>query len=387
MGDEHHRLVRKTILPNRAGFQTMPLKLFHRPSDNEPDMAQLVEKSMILQEKSDVFLRSIDAMIHFLKSFAIDDKEIHSDRFKKSLDVLNEQFAADERPKRIELNFEHQKNKILSFIEHQHHYIADREKELRDIIDLLTKAMANLDVENREFYHRVQDQSEKMEKITRLDDIKKIKSALAHEVSQMREIVELKKDQDRRQVQLLAGQVDSLRRELEKTRAKSMTDGLTGVYNREAFDDTLVDLIERNRVMNTTFSLMILDLDDFKQINDKYGHVIGDRVLVAFSKKCRSSIRGDDYIARYGGEEFAIILPGANMKNALKKGRQICDAVAATRYATSTSQEDDYLSVTVSIGVTDFNKDDTPESMINRADKALYKAKNNGKNRAIGRKS
>jgi diguanylate cyclase len=166
-----------------------------------------------------------------------------------------------------------------------------------------------------------------------------------------------------------------------------MTDGLTGVYNREAFDDTLADLIERNRIMNTTFSLMMLDLDDFKQINDKYGHVIGDRVLMAFSKKCRDAIRGDDYIARYGGEEFAIILPGANMKNALKKGCQICDAVAAARYATSTEQEDDYLSVTVSIGVTDFHKDDSPESMVSRADKALYKAKSRGKNRAIGRKS
>lgn len=363
----------------------MSIKLFYRPTDQELETEQLIEKSLLLQEKSDLFLRSIDALLHFLKSFAIDVKEIHADRFKSSIDELNEQFCADERPKRIELQFENQKNKILSFIEHQHNYIKDREKELRDIIDLLTKAMASLDIENREFYDRVHDQSEKMEKITRLDDIKKIKTALAHEVSQMREIVDVKKDQDRRKVQLLAGQVDSLRKELEKTRAKSMTDGLTGVYNREAFDDTLADLIERSRVMNTTFSLLLLDLDDFKAINDTHGHLIGDRVLMAFTQKCRGAIRGDDYLARYGGEEFAIMLPGANLTNALKKGRQICDTIAAARYTTS-EQSDDYLSVTVSIGVTAFHKDDTCESIISRADKALYKAKRSGKNRAIGRK-
>ncbi|MEJ2156842.1 MAG: GGDEF domain-containing protein [Desulfobacteraceae bacterium] len=364
----------------------MSFKLFYRPTEPEVEIDVLVEKTLLFQERSDVFLRSIDALLHFLKSFAIDDKEIHADRFKSSIDDLNTHFNADERPKRIELKFEQEKAKILSFIEHQHAYIADREKELRDIIELLTKAMASLDVENREFYDRVHDQSEKMEKITRLDDIKKIKSALAHEISQMREIVDIKKDQDRRKVRLLAGQVDTLRRELEKTRAKSMTDGLTGIYNREALDEALMDLIERSRVMNTSFSLLLLDLDDFKKINDTHGHLIGDRVLMAFSQKCRDVIRGDDVLARYGGEEFIILLPGASFSNALKKGRQICDAVASARYATSAEQDEDYLSVTVSIGVTAFNQKDTTESIIGRADKALYKAKRGGKNRVVGRK-
>lgn len=361
----------------------MALKLFYRPTENELEIDQLLEKNLILKKKCDLFLRSMDALLHFLKSFAIEGKEIPSETFKETMDDLKRLFSGDDKPKRIELQFEHHKGDIVSFIDHQHNYIADREKELRDIIELLTKAMANLDVENKDFYHRVYDQSEKMEKITRLDDIKKIKTALAHEISQMREIVDLKKDQDRRQVQLLAGQVDSLRQELEKTKAKSMTDGLTGVYNREAFDDTLAELTERSRVMNATYSLLMLDLDDFKQINDTYGHIIGDRVLMAFTQKCRTSIRGDDYIARYGGEEFAIILPGAILKNALKKGRQICTAVADARYATDGNGKEDMLRITVSIGITEFKRDDTPESVIERADKALYKAKRNGKNCAV----
>jgi diguanylate cyclase len=365
----------------------MTFKLFYRPTDHDLQIEQLVENSLMLQEKIDVFQRSLAAVFHFLKSFALDLTEIRSDHFKALIEELDQRFSSMDKPKRIELHFEHQKSQILSFIESQHRYIADREKELRDIIDLLTKAMASSDVENRDFYQRVHDQSEKMEQITRLDDIKKIKSALQYEVMQMRDMVDQKKDQDRRQVQLLAGQVDSLRKELEKTKAKSMTDGLTGVYNRQAFDEIIMDLIERSRVMDTGFSLLMLDLDDFKKINDTHGHLLGDRVLIAFCQKCRSAIRGDDLLARYGGEEFAIVLPGANLKNALKKARQICDAISSARYAICNEQDDDYLSITVSIGVTAFKKDDTAETLIGRADNALYKAKRNGKNRAEANKS
>ena len=132
--------------------------------------------------------------------------------------------------------------------------------------------------------------------------------------------------------------------------------------------------------MNTDLSLLMLDLDDFKKINDTYGHPIGDQVLVAFCQKCRNSIRGDDILARYGGEEFAIILPGANLKNALKKGRQICDTISSVRYTTSNRQNADCLSITVSIGVAVLKKKDTAETIIGRADKALYKAKKSGKN-------
>ncbi len=366
----------------------MAIKLFYRPTQTDLDIDQLAGKIELLDEKTLMLQRTIEVLLLFLKTSALDIKEIETNAFKKELEDLARCVTSLERPKRIELHFEQRKNKLLSFIERQKTYIADREKELRDIIDLLTKAMANLDIENHEFYKRVYDQSEKMEQITRLDDIKKIKSALKLEVDQMREIVDLKKDQDKRQVKHLASQVDALQQELQKARTKSMTDGLTGVYNREAFDNTLGEYIDRCLLMNTDFALLILDLDDFKAINDTHGHLIGDRVLMAFAKKCRSSIRGDDIIARYGGEEFAILLAGANLRNALAKARQICDAVAATRYATCDgNSEEDYLNVTVSIGVSVYKRGDTAESLISRADKALYKAKRGGKNRAMARKA
>lgn len=362
------------------------MKLFNRSETIAEESNQPSLSAALSQEKADVFQRITLALLHFLKAFAQDATEIQAESYKETLDQLRERFQSSEKPKHQELYFEREKINILKFVERQNVYLDDRDKELRDIIDLLTKAMSSLNVENRDFYQRVYDESEKIIEITRLDDIKKIKNALKQEVDQMREVVDLKRDQDSRQMKLLAGQVDQLRQELEKAKEKSATDGLTGIYNRSAFDEYLTAKVEHYLVMKEDFSLLMLDLDNFKTINDKFGHLIGDRVLVAFAQKCRSAIRSDDFLARYGGEEFAIVLPGANLGNALKKARQICQNVASARYATDNAQADEYLSITVSIGVCAAKKGDSVEKMLARADKALYEAKRAGKNRAIARK-
>lgn len=362
------------------------LKRSPAPSD-EADLQDMIEKVAGIQERCDMFSRSIDVMFHFLKAFAIDVEEIQSNRFKEDVQELSEKFHETERPKRIELDFENKKEGILNYIDRQHAYLNDREKELRDIITLLTRAMANLNIENLEFYLRINKQSEKIIEISDLDNIKKIKNALKIEVDQMREMVHQRKDQEQRQIRLLASQVNTLQTELEAAKTKAMTDGLTGVYNRQALDDYLEERIDRNRMVNKDFSVMMIDIDDFKQINDTYGHTIGDRVLMALAQKCRNFIRGEDFFARYGGEEFTIILEGASYRNTIKKARDMCANIASLRYATNESQKDDYLSMTVSIGVSQYKKGDTACELIERADKALYDAKRKGKNCVVGRKS
>ncbi len=365
------------------------MKLLKRSSapsaETTPD--DLIRQADEFKERSDMLLRSVDVILRFLKAFALDIEEIQSERYKEEVQELTERFQSEKRSKRLEIHFERQKERILKFIERQKSYIQDRETELRDIIDLLAKAMANLNIENIEFYHRIHEQGEKIIEISGLNDIKKIKNALKVEVEQMWEMVELKQDQEKRQIQSLANQVNTLQAELEVAKKRSMTDGLTGVYNRHALDQYLTDRIERNHMVHIDFSLMMIDIDNFKLINDKYGHPIGDRVLVALAQKCHGAIRGDDFLARYGGEEFTIILEGATFRNALKKARSICNNIASVRYATSEVQTDDYLSMTVSIGMSQFKKSDTPKELIARADKALYEAKRKGKNCVVGKKS
>jgi diguanylate cyclase (GGDEF)-like protein len=163
-------------------------------------------------------------------------------------------------------------------------------------------------------------------------------------------------------------------RELE---VLAVTDGLTGVYNRKKLDEILVDQFERFRRHRRPFALLMLDLDNFKSINDSYGHAAGDEVLKTVAATLRQSVRAVDYVARYGGEEFVVVLGETMLGAALEVAERIRAAVEIPRaYAGSSA-----IAVTVSLGVTHSRDgDDDPEKMLFRADHALYEAKRSGRN-------
>lgn len=359
------------------------MKLFGKtdPADHDPTtLAKALESN---RRRLDLFLESINALFLFVREYTLDITEIDSDRFKERLDELKEKFQSDQTTKAIGSQFDRHKTSILEHIHRQKAYIGEREAELREIIDLMTAAMTGLDTENREFYSSIRSQGERFEEITRLDDIRRIKQEMIHEIDNMRTIVRAKENQDQKALDALSSQVDILKMELDKARHSASTDGLTGVYNRKALDEQLRSLVDRNSVTRSPFSLLMMDLDDFKRLNDVYGHTVGDRMLLAFTEKCRGVTRSDDFLARYGGEEFTLILPGASLRNATKKAKQLCKTISQARYAADDSPKADVISVTVSIGVSTYRSGDTVQSLIDRADQCLYKAKASGKNRAV----
>ena len=359
------------------------MKLFGKSNLTDTDPATLTKAIDDARERLNVFSESIRALFLFVREYTLDICEIDAEDFKKQLEALQEKFQPDETTKTIATQFNRQKGKILDHIQRQKNYIGERETEFREIIDLMTGAMGGLDNENRDFYNSIRSQGERFEEITRLDDIKRIKSELVREVDKIRAMVRDKENLDQKALDSLSSQVDSLKKELDKARHSADIDGLTGVNNRKALDRHLRSLVERNTITRAPFSLLMMDLDDFKQLNDTYGHTVGDRMLLAFAEKCRAAVRSDDFLARYGGEEFTLILPGASLRNATKKARQLCQSIAAARYAADDSLKADVLSVTVSIGVSTYRPGDTVRRLVDRADQCLYKAKAAGKNRAV----
>jgi diguanylate cyclase len=157
----------------------------------------------------------------------------------------------------------------------------------------MTVAMTVLDNQNRYFYNSIRSQGERFEEITRLDDIKRIKSEMVQEVDKMRAMVQDKENLDQKALDALSSQVDTLKEELDKARHSANTDGLTGVNNRKALDRYLHSLVERNTITRIPFSLLMMDIDDFKQLNDTYGHTVGDRMLLAFAEKCLYKAKTD----------------------------------------------------------------------------------------------
>lgn len=170
-----------------------------------------------------------------------------------------------------------------------------------------------------------------------------------------------------------------LKERLLNERKMAMLDPLTGVHNRMAYDERIVDELERFERYKTPFVLSVWDLDRFKRINDDYGHQAGDRVLQAIAEILSSSVRRVDFIARYGGEEFIVIIPNTSIAGAMNLAEKIRLQVEKMRFHHNGKQVD----VTISCGLAEARSGDDVESLFKRADDALYQAKKSGRNRCI----
>lgn len=162
----------------------------------------------------------------------------------------------------------------------------------------------------------------------------------------------------------------------ERVKELATKDALTGLFNRRVFDELLSVEMKRKELM--PISLLLIDLDDFKRINDTFGHPAGDEVLATVGKIFRDSCRGSDLVARYGGEEFAVMLPSTSSSVAFDIAQRLRARIAATVFVF----DGKHVKLTASIGAahTTGGRNDAMAQFVSRADQALYRAKKNGKN-------
>lgn len=160
-----------------------------------------------------------------------------------------------------------------------------------------------------------------------------------------------------------------------RLKEQSYIDGLTKIYNRKLYNEKINEFLSLYKRYDYKFSFLIFDIDDFKSINDTFGHIVGDKVLIELTKIVSGHIRADDYFFRVGGEEFIILLHTTTLEEAVEVAEKIREII---------EKELTFLGnrkITVSIGVTEVSKDEKEESIYKRADNLLYRAKNSGKNR------
>jgi diguanylate cyclase len=175
-------------------------------------------------------------------------------------------------------------------------------------------------------------------------------------------------------------EVGRLREHLELTRREAMTDGLTGLANRKAFDEALTQACDQSEAAGGTLSLAVLDIDHFKAFNDSWGHQTGDQVLRYVASVIGRSGSAPRTAARYGGEEFALIFPGEGARAALAILEDI-RAEVASRVLKRRSTNEDLGAVTLSAGLAERHPGETPAGLVERADAALYASKRAGRNR------
>jgi diguanylate cyclase (GGDEF)-like protein len=172
--------------------------------------------------------------------------------------------------------------------------------------------------------------------------------------------------------------LETLNRELA---LQAVRDGLTGLYNRNYLDEVLPREIARAARAGTCVGLVILDIDHFKDINDRFGHGVGDRLLIQVGGRVRAQVRSADIPCRYGGDEMVVVMPGATSDEAIQIGVRIRDEICGTGLQT----DDGLVKVTVSVGVAVYPTDaGGANELLRNADRALYLAKSQGRDRVVG---
>ena len=176
--------------------------------------------------------------------------------------------------------------------------------------------------------------------------------------------------------------IAALQRDLDEVRRESMLDPLTKIFNRKSFDDGMLKAFAETAAKGTPLSLLLLDIDFFKNFNDTWGHQTGDQVLRLVAMTLKSNIKGRDIAARYGGEEFAAVLPETDLEGAVIVADNVRKAIQAKELLKRSTNEK-LGRMTASFGVAMYRVGDTPASLIERADRCLYAAKHAGRNRVF----
>jgi diguanylate cyclase len=252
---------------------------------------------------------------------------------------------------------------------------AEIQRETHKILKEILETALRTNNETAQYSKKLQSYSRKLNAAQEITDIQHIIKDLLEETGKMEDA----SSGLQKKLEQATDEAQMLRQKLEKKEREVLLDVLTGLHNRKAFDRALQELYDTFREKKTVFSLIMLDIDFFKKFNDTYGHKIGDEVLHIVGTTLKECIKGKDLAARYGGEEFVILLPSTTLANALIVAEQIRQEIAGKTLKFKKTGER-IGTISCSLGVSQMQPGDTTDTIVERADRALYVAKHSGRN-------
>jgi diguanylate cyclase len=263
----------------------------------------------------------------------------------------------------------------------------ERERDFAEIIAFLRKSLAALTGDSRTFHEDLLETTGRIKGLVELKDVHELKAKIAAEVQDLHRTVLEKQKREQSQFSQLSDQIAGLQKKLEEAKAEASLDGLTGIANRRSFDYTIQRWVVAHGKSEEPFTMALFDLDNFKQVNDNYGHQSGDQVLISTAMEIRRNIRASDYLARYGGEEFVVLSSGMALVESSKRFSVLLKNIESMRIDCRGEQKSNAsVSITASCGVAEYALGENIKDLVRRADEALYEAKKAGKNQVVAKR-
>ncbi len=253
-------------------------------------------------------------------------------------------------------------------------YLIEKERETaKQVFVAFTKTIYEMSRSSGEFDENLTEQIEVIQAAEKMSDILSAKDVVLDQTK----IIQNKTHAMREELEESKKTTSELTQLLEQVESKAMVDPLTKVLNRGTYNMEIGKMIKRFNRYKESAALIMIDIDHFKKFNDDYGHKAGDAVLTLVASVVKEAVRDTDVVFRYGGEEFVVLLNKVDFENAKRVAEKVRVEIE-THHLTNKKQ---VLKVTASLGLSCFKDGDTEETVFERADKALYKGKENGRNR------
>jgi diguanylate cyclase len=255
---------------------------------------------------------------------------------------------------------------------------SDKDEKVDRVLRQVAKVLQSHMTDHDSFSERLDGHNQRLSRHESVGPIKEIVLALIEDNRDMRD----KLDNVRNQLEESRLQVVQLQTNLERAEEAGLRDVVTAIGNRRFFDASFIEEVEKARKLGDQMCLALGDIDKFKHVNDRFGHLVGDRLLRLFANILVQNVRGQDKVARFGGEEFALIFPGARLGEAVTAVERIRIVLESKQWTIEPSGER-VGKVTASFGVAKLRADESPNDLLRRVDERLYEAKVQGRNRVV----
>ena len=335
-----------------------------------------LKKSLDEAERQEALFRTSLACylsaIQSVERNVIETQPALAEEHRQRLRLLHRQVTGEPTPELLEQSRGNLDAEVSNYTQQVRTLLKQKETDLQDILKILGDAVETLQVRNNQYDNRLSGVTQELEVVSRIDDLSVMRRKLADQVAELKSCVETLRREGQISVLELQKKTESFHGRLLQAEKLASTDHLTGVLNRREAENKIQERIQAGN----PFCLIVLDLNRFKQINDRLGHIAGDQVLKTFADRLCQLVRPTDTVGRWGGDEFVAIMD-CSLYDGMLRTRQIGERVRGN-YVLKLDSGEVRVEVSASMGVAEYMRGETAEQLFNRADALQYQRKQAG---------